>query len=81
MNLQTVDYLVHRLRDVKVTVRAAVLTALQTASITAAATAASEDDTGGGGEPLLQSRHLAEIVTAGFTDRYVQTICCRVRGF
>lgn len=62
VSLQTIDYLVYRLRDVKAAVRTTVLAVLQTASITT-----STDDS----EPLLEARHISDIITAGYTDRCV----------
>jgi hypothetical protein len=65
INRTTIEYLIPRIRDTKVNVRIAAINALSKAVDRTVLDAS---------DPLaflLPSRHMAEIVTAGYTDRYV----------
>lgn len=65
INRTTIEYLIPRIRDTKVNVRIAAINALSKAVDSTVLDAS---------DPLaflLPSRHIAEIVTVGYTDRYV----------
>jgi hypothetical protein len=65
VTLQTAEYFVYRIRDVKNTVRTAALAALERAAIR-------------GDDLVLDAAQLAEIVLTGCTDRYVRTKHCTI---
>ena len=70
INRTTMEYVIPRLRDTKLPVRLAAIAALSRA----VDRHRSDNDTF-----ALPSRHMAELITSGYTERYASVSCTRVR--
>jgi hypothetical protein len=74
INRTTMEYLIPRIRDTKINVRLAAIAALSKAVDRYIQVQSEKDESLNIDEPpefLLPGRHIAEIINAGFTDRYV----------
>ena len=70
INRTTMEYVIPRIRDTKLPVRLAAIAALSRA----VDRHRSDNDTF-----ALPSRHMAELITSGYTERYASVSCTRVR--
>jgi hypothetical protein len=71
INRTTMEYIIPRIRDTKVTVRIAVITALSKGVNQHFQQHDSYNAVDGRPQFLIPSRHISELIAAGYTDRYV----------